>query len=97
MEPVQEGAVLSDDAVARLATLTCAVSVLPRPTGGKMKCRVVVVVLGGPCAKTEAATRAARKEVTKKFRMDIIETPWLTFLESVSRNRNQPESPIWRD
>jgi hypothetical protein len=47
-EPVQDAAVPLDEAAAILTTLTCAVSVLPRPTGGKMKFRVVVVVLVVP-------------------------------------------------
>ena len=47
-EPVHDAAVPLDDAEAMLTTLTCAVSVLPNPTGGKRKVWVVVEVLVDP-------------------------------------------------
>lgn len=47
-EPVHDAAVPLEVAEAVLTTLTCAVSVLPSPTGGKAKVRVVVVELVDP-------------------------------------------------
>jgi hypothetical protein len=48
MLPVQDAAVPSDALAAKFTTLISAVSVAPRPTGGRLKFRVLVVVL---CAK----------------------------------------------
>lgn len=44
-EPVHDAAVPLEAAEAVLTTLTCAVSVLPSPTGGKANVRVAVVVV----------------------------------------------------
>jgi hypothetical protein len=53
--PVQDGAVPPVDAVAMLVRFTRAVSVLPRPKGGRWEVRVVVV-----CAKATVVASAIR-------------------------------------
>jgi hypothetical protein len=47
--PVQDAAVPSDALAAKFTTLISAVSVAPRPTGGRLKSRVLVVL----CANAE--------------------------------------------
>ena len=65
--PVQDAAVPLEDAVAVLTTLSCAVSELPSPTGGKLNDRVVVVDV--VWAKAPTAVRAASASVVDRDRL----------------------------
>jgi hypothetical protein len=56
--PVQDAAVPLDDALAVFKRLTCAVSVLPKPTGPKLD--VWVKVLDPDCASAETAVPTSR-------------------------------------
>jgi hypothetical protein len=60
--PAQEAAVPSEALAAKFATVISAVSVAPTPTGGRLKSRVLVVVL---CAKAEDSAATAANIKTK--------------------------------
>jgi hypothetical protein len=70
MLPVQEAAVPVEDSVATFTTLIRAVSVLPKPVGGKSKVRGLAVE--EVCAGRDNADAAARVKVKRSFRRDML-------------------------
>lgn len=88
MLPVQDAAVPLDDADATLTTLMRAVSVLPRPAGGRVIVRVPVVDV---CAKTDNM-EPATMEVKMNFRINILRLSRglsMTAVHAKAANRNQ--------
>jgi hypothetical protein len=89
MLPVQDAAAPLADAVALFSTLTCAVSELPNPTGGKLNDRVVVVDV--VCPNAPAAVSAASVNVIDRDRLrSLLYLSWF-----LGRRRRLPTgSPI---
>lgn len=68
--PEQDAAVPLDELVTTLTILISAVSVLPRPAGGRVIVRVAVVVVV-VCPNTGNIELAITREFTTNFRMNI--------------------------
>ena len=72
--PVQEAAVPPDEVVATFTTLIRAVSVLPRPVGGKGNVRVVVEL--EVCASNDQTEPDARIAVRRTLRRTMFRLSW---------------------
>jgi hypothetical protein len=91
MLPAQDAAVPSDALAATFATLISAVSVAPRPTGGRLKSRVPVVVL---CANAEEIAQSAANVKTRRL-FDMSHLSYCVFDETrfhLLSGRLAPES-----